>query len=478
MKQSINREQNSRGFVRVRIAPSPTGYPHIGTVYQALFNYAFAKKHSGKFIVRIEDTDRTRFVTGAEDVIFSSLDWFGLIEDESPRKDGGFGPYRQSERLALYHKYAEELISKGHAYFSYFPKKESGVKKDYSEGKKETEVTNPEENPPVTISEMMEKGDWVVRMRVPKKGVVAFRDEIRGEISFPVGEITEQVLIKSDGFPTYHLGVVVDDHLMEITDIVRGEEWISSTPKHILLYQYFGWDIPKFYHTPDLRNPDKSKLSKRQGHTNVNWYKDEGYLPEAILNFLALQGWSHPDEKEIFPLSEFISLFQLKDIKPVGPIFDLTKLTWMNQQYIQNLSVDQLKEKLLHFYKDNTNMQKLLMSPNRDKILELVRTRMTTLKEFEGLVHTFFESPDKSSFIDEHYAVAPKIKSLLEKIPDNEWNKDRIFQAMKSLMTETRSIRMPVFYVLFTGRPKGLPLPEVLELLKKEETLKRLEAVQ
>ncbi|MBP9719583.1 MAG: glutamate--tRNA ligase, partial [Candidatus Levybacteria bacterium] len=337
--------------VRTRIAPSPTGYPHIGTIYQALFNYAYAKKNGGKFIVRIEDTDQTRFVEGSEDVIFTSLDWVGLMEDESPRKGGDFGPYRQSERLSLYHEYAQKLLDLGFAYFSYYKKEDAGVKKDYSqklESEKEQDIVLPD--PPKTITEMISGQDWILRMKVPKNEQIIFHDEIRGDIIFDANQVTDQVLIKSDGFPTYHFAVVIDDHLMKISQILRAEEWISSTPKHILLYKYFGWDIPPIFHTATLRNPDKSKLSKRHGHTNVVWFQEEGYLPEAVLNFLALLGWTHPDEKEIFSLEEFISLFDFRDIRPVAPIFDLKKLDWMNGIYIrEQLTNQELHEGLMTY---------------------------------------------------------------------------------------------------------------------------------
>ncbi|MBA3724518.1 MAG: glutamate--tRNA ligase, partial [Candidatus Levybacteria bacterium] len=264
-------------MVRTRIAPSPTGYPHIGTIYQALFNYAFAHKHNGQFLVRIEDTDRARFVKGAEEVILDALDWFGLSEDESVRKVGKFGPYRQSERLAIYHKYAQELVDRDLAYFAYYLKADAGQKKDYTHNPStdsEKKIAETSETPPKTIEEMITRGDWILRMRVDKSREVVVHDEIRGEITFAPEQVTEQVILKSDGYPTYHLAAVVDDHEMGITHIVRGEEWISSAPKHVLLYQYFGWEVPLFFHTPLLRNPDKSKLSKRHGHTDVRWYQE------------------------------------------------------------------------------------------------------------------------------------------------------------------------------------------------------------
>lgn len=472
-------------MVRTRIAPSPTGYPHIGTVYQALFNFAYAKKYNGKFLIRIEDTDRTRFVEGAEDVIFQAIDWFGLTEDESTRKGGEQGPYRQSERLAIYHKYAQELVEKDLAYFAYYKKEDAGQKKDYSGGVSSARhVATSTEEQPKTIAEMIQRGDWILRMRTPKEKDTIVHDEIRGDIAFAPDQVTEQVLIKSDGYPTYHLAAVVDDHEMGVTHVVRGEEWISSAPKHVLLYQYFGWEIPKLYHTPTLRNPDKSKLSKRHGHTNVQWFQQEGYLPEAILNFLALMGWTHPEEKEIFSLEEFITMFDLKDIRQVGPIFDLTKLTWMNGEYIRAMQIEDLM-KVLHTYYTQTNPSVI---PDFDResidsrlrgndknmweIVSLAQTRITTLKEFYPLITHFL--PEASFYVttDEDKKIAEALKR--EFIHIQTWNKDTILEALRKVL-QTHSIRMPVLYTIITGQARGLPLPESLEILGKETTIARLE---
>ena len=456
--------------VRTRLAASPTGYPHIGTIYQALFDYVFAKKNKGQFLVRIEDTDRNRFIEGSETVIFESLDWFGLIEDESPRKDGEHAPYRQSERLSIYHKYAQTLLDKDKAYFSYLKKDESGTKKDYT--KKETLIEKTETNqiPPKNIAEMLTRDDWILRMRVPANTKITIKDEIRGEIEFDSSQVTEQVLLKSDGYPTYHLAAIVDDHLMEITHVIRAEEWLSSTPKHFLLYEYFGWEKPLFFHTPILRNPDKSKLSKRHGHTDIRWYRQEGYLPDAVLNFLALLGWSHPEEKEIFDLNEFIKLFDLKDIRPVAPIFDLTKLKWMNQQYIQMSSDTKLKGLILNF----SPIAKNISAKTLDKLIPLLKSRMETLSEFEKLTCIFFDNFKEAKFDKIDKLVASDLKNLLNDIDD--WNHVKIFEKMKVLMTKNK-IKMPVFYKIMTGYERGLPLPESLEILGIEKTLKRLEEV-
>lgn len=467
---------NDKTAYKTRIAPSPTGYPHIGTIYQALFNFAYAKRFGGKFLVRIEDTDRTRFVQGAEEVIFRSLDWFGLTEDESVRHEGKAGPYRQSERLEIYHRLAQELIDNDLAYFAYFPKETAGIKKDYTV-KQEAIKHVSEEKPPKTIQEMIARGDWILRMRVPKNTQIVVKDEIRGEIVFAPDQVTEQVLIKSDGFPTYHLAAVVDDHAMGITHVVRGEEWISSTPKHVLLYQYFGWNIPLFFHTPLLRNPDKSKLSKRHGHTSVTWYQQEGFLPQAILNFLALMGWTHPEEKEIFSLDEFISVFDLKDIRQVGPIFDLKKLLWLNGEYIRNMTPMQLGNLIQEYesnFGENAEDLQRIRPEDYEKLIVLAQSRISTLKEFFPLVAYFLPRTKCSAEDDTQKKI---VHSLLKSFTNvSEWTSANIFASLKPVLT-AYAIRMPVLYTIITGNERGLPLPESLEILGKEEILSRLREV-
>ena len=461
---------------RLRIAPSPTGYPHIGTIYQALFNYAYAHKHAGKFIVRIEDTDRNRLVEDAEKVIFSALDWFGLQENESPRKGGEFGPYRQSERLEVYHRYAQELLDKGYAFFDYYPKTEdTGKKKDYSSGQKILAEYESIPAQPKSIIEMLTTRDWVLRMKIPAQGSITVHDGVRGDITFDYQQVSKQILLKSDGYPTYHLAVVVDDHLMRISHILRAEEWISSLPKHVLLYQYFGWEMPEIYHTATLRNPDKSKLSKRHGHTNVNWFVEEGYLAQAVLNYLALLGWSHPEEKEIFSLQEFIVKFELKDIRPIAPIFDIAKLNWVNQQYIQNLSDKELVKVLRKYYETDQVMLDMINylendSVSKNSIWGLVKTRMSTLKEFKMLAGHF--SGDVPVFKnEENIKIARTLENKLIKIED--WTTDNILYSLKAVLQEY-NVKMPILYTIFTGQPKGLPLPESLVILGKSKTIARL----
>lgn len=462
-------------IVRVRIAPSPTGYPHIGTIYQALFNYAYAKKNQGQFIIRIEDTDRERFVEDAEQKIYHAIDWFSLQEDESPRKEGKYKPYRQSERLPLYKQYVDELIQKGYAYYCFCSK----------ERLEQVRHTLQQEKKPIMYdkhclklskaqvqSQLQANVSYVVRLNIPKDQQIVVKDEIRGEITFDSNTIDDQVLLKSDGFPTYHLAVVVDDHLMGITHVVRGEEWLPSTPKHVLLYQYFGWPKPLFFHTPTLRNPDKSKLSKRHGHTNVMWYQENGYLPEAILNFLALMGWGHPEGKEIFTLDEFISLVELSDIKAVGPIFDLQKLTWMNGNYIREKNDAELKKMLQGFY-NAYDKEFLSFFDNKhiDIYINLAKTRMKTLKDFKTLV-TKEEIPYK--YTEDDKKLAGKLHSALQEVSEEQWENTILLNTLKKFQKE-QNVSMKKIYTLLTGKEQGLPLLEKMIMIDgREKTLKNI----
>lgn len=454
--------------VRTRIAPSPTGEDiHIGNLYTALINYVFARKHNGAFILRIEDTDRTRFVPGAIEKIIQTVGDFGLSFDEGPGVGGEFGPYIQSERLGLYHKYADELVEKGKAYYCFCSKEQLEVLKANPQTQKvrHWDVCTDKNN-----KEKKEAGEpFVVRLRVLPDKRMWFHDLLRGEISINSNEIDDQVLLKSDGYPTYHLGVVVDDHLMEISHIIRAEEWISSTPKHVLLYEAFGWELPVFAHVPILRNPDKSKLSKRKNPVWASWYLQEGYLPEAVLNYLALMGWSHPEQKEIFSLEEFISVFDLKDVKPVGPAFDIAKLTWMNQQYIQNMYDQELVDRILSFYKDRDLDRALVTS-----LIPLLKTRMTTLKDFAVLTGYFFTPPVVKPRNEKEKEIIIDLREILSDVGD--WSEQGIFPALKTVL-DKHSVRMPVLYYLLTGEEKGLPLPQALAILGKAKTIQRLESI-
>ncbi len=467
--------------VRTRIAPSPTGFPHIGTLYQSLFDYAWAKRNNGQFLIRIEDTDRARFVEGAEEVIFEAHDWMGLSEDESSRKEGEFGPYRQSERLDIYKKYAEELIEKGHAYYCFCTKERlEKLRKDQMDNKqppmydRQCESLSSEE-----VAQKREAGEeHVVRMKIPRGEKITVHDGVRGDIEFDTSTIDDQVIMKSDGFPTYHLAVVVDDHLMKITDVIRGEEWVSSLPKHTLLYQYFGWEMPNHWHTAILRNPDKSKMGKRHGHTSVTWYQENGFLPEAVRNFLALLGWSHPDEKEVFSLDEFVQHFHPKDMKSVGPIFDVTKLEWLNGEYIRLMSEQELTERLYNFYQKHSDGEysKELIA----KTVPLVQTRIKTLREFDDYCRFFIQQPEEyEKDISGNGDIFNAIVLALQGI-DN-WKADAIGEALQKV-AQDKDMGFGKFFMLvriaLTGKKVTPPTNESMEILGKDECIRRFKNVK
>jgi glutamyl-tRNA synthetase len=366
----------------------------------------------------------------------------------------------------MYKKYALELIEKEQAYYCFCSKDQLEQLKSTSTTKRHWDVCTSKND-----SEKIAANDpYVIRLKVPQNKVIAFQDLIRGEITINSDQFDDQVLLKSDGYPTYHLAVVVDDHLMKISHIIRAEEWISSTPKHVLLYQAFTWELPVFVHVPILRNPDKSKLSKRKNPVWASWYLEEGYLPEAVLNYLALMGWGHPEGKEIFTIDELMKVFELKDIQAVGPVFDLAKLTWMNQQYIQNLSEAELTKKLLDFLGDRELDSKIL-----NKLLPLIKTRMQTLKEFDELTAFFFTDPLHIARSDVEKQIATTLEENLSKIAT--WSTENILEVMKSVLSEY-SVRMPVLYYLITGKEKGLPLPDSLAILGKEKTLQILQKIR
>lgn len=349
--------------VRTRVAPSPTGDPHVGTAYIALFNFVFARHHGGEFVLRIEDTDQVRSTPESEAMIFNALTWVGVEWDEGPDKGGDLGPYRQSERLHLYREHIDRLVEDGNAFYCFCtPDRLDKVRREQQKNGENPKydghccgLDNDDVAARVDAAE-----PHVVRMKVPADGNCTFKDLLRGSIDIPWSQVDMQVLMKSDGFPTYHLAVVVDDYHMGITHVLRGEEWISSMPKHQLLYQYFGWPMPEHAHLPLLRNPDQSKLSKRKNPTSLNYFRRVGYLPEALLNYLALMGWSMPDEREIFSRAEMIQAFDLNRISVGGPIFDLEKLNWMNGQYVRSLPKEELIDRITNWGINRENLSRLL----------------------------------------------------------------------------------------------------------------------
>ncbi|MDT8428848.1 MAG: glutamate--tRNA ligase [Pseudomonadales bacterium] len=323
---------------RTRIAPSPTGDPHVGTAYIALFNLCFARQQGGSFILRIEDTDQARSRAHSEQDILASLQWLGLNWDEGPDIGGNYGPYRQSERADIYREQVQVLLQKGKAFPCFCSAERLQAVRDQQLRDKQTPGYDGHclHLDRIEVETRQAKGEaHVIRMTVPQEGECCFQDMLRGEITIAWQQIDMQVLMKSDGLPTYHLANVVDDHLMQISHVIRGEEWINSTPKHLLLYQHFDWEPPRFCHMPLLRNPDKSKLSKRKNPTSINYYRDMGYLPEAIVNYLGMMGWTMPDGREKFTLAQMIADFDLSRVSLGGPVFDVAKLDWLNGKYIR-----------------------------------------------------------------------------------------------------------------------------------------------
>ncbi|HEX4839333.1 MAG TPA: glutamate--tRNA ligase, partial [Rhabdochlamydiaceae bacterium] len=371
--------------VRVRIAPSPTGDPHVGTAYMAIFNVIFAKHFGGKFILRIEDTDRTRSRPEYEKSIFDALHWAGITWDEGPDIGGPFGPYRQSERTEIYQQHCQQLLESGKAYKCFATPEELAEMREMSlkMGKRVGYDRRYRNLSPAEVAEREKAGQpFVIRLKVPLTGECIFEDGIKGRITSPWADIDDQVLLKSDGFPTYHLANVVDDHLMQISHVIRGDEWISSTPKHILLYESFGWTPPVYMHMPLLLGKDGKKLSKRRNPTSIFFYRDSGYLPEAFLNFMTLMGYSMPGDKEMYSVPEIIKEFDPKRIGVSGAFFDVQKLDWLNQQYlIKNVPDNKLWERI-HSWGFNDEFM--------SKLMPLCHTRIKTFGEFMELCSFFF----------------------------------------------------------------------------------------
>lgn len=460
-------------MVRTRIAPSPTGEDlHIGNLHTTLINWAFAKKHDGQFIVRIEDTDRERFIKGAEEKILKTIKDYALLYDEGPDIGGKSGPYRQSERLETYQIYAKELIEKKAAYYCFCTKER--LQKLREKQIKEKKIPRYDKHCLNNVKNPQQKVEnderYVIRLNVPEHKEIIFTDIIRGEIKFDSDNVDDQVLIKSDGYPTYHLAVVVDDHLMNITHVIRGEDWISSTPKHILLYDAFGWEKPQFAHTPLLRNADKSKLSKRKNPVWASWYLKQGYLPRAVLNYLALMGWSHPKQKEFFTMDEFIQVFDLKDMQAVGPVFDITKLEWLNGEHIRNLEPDDLGERISNFIGSGYDKEII------KKTIPLIRERIKKLTDYLPLCDFFFQQPQKYQVdLKSNKKLFSQIHDSLNKI--KEWRADEIGKVMQELAISEK-IKTSEFFMLLrvaiTGKKVSPPLNESMEILGKKECLKRI----
>ncbi|MCB9787317.1 MAG: glutamate--tRNA ligase [Deltaproteobacteria bacterium] len=469
---------NPTGPVRVRIAPSPTGDPHVGTAYVALFNLAFARKHGGQFILRIEDTDQTRSTGESEAAIFESLRWLGLGWDEGPDVGGPVGPYRQSERTAIYREHAERLIAQGQAYRCFATAEElDQMRATAREQRLATSYDRRYRDlPPAEVERRLAEGQpHVVRMKMPLDGQTRFQDALRGEISIDNREVDDQILMKSDGFPTYHLANVVDDHLMGITHVIRAEEWIPSTPKHVQLYRAFGWEPPAFAHLPLLRNADKSKISKRKNPVSLEYYQRAGILPEAMLNFLARMGFSLADEREKFALDDLVAELDLSRITTGGPVFDLAKLDWLNGLYLRELTPQQLVERLQGW---------LLGSDFLGRVAPLVQERIQRLEHFVTSTPFFFSD----DFPLEAEALVPKkrerkeayaaMKSVVEAVDGmRAFDTATLEQVLRAQCEATGFSARDLFMmvrVAITGRTATPPLFESMEVIGKARCQTRL----
>ena len=467
-------------MVRVRIAPSPTGDPHVGTAYIALFNIIFARHFKGKFILRIEDTDQKRSSPEYETNIYKALQWCGLSWDEGPDVGGPYGPYRQSERTEIYRKHAYELLERGQAYKCFATAQElaemreaaakQGLRTGYDRRYRNLSANE--------VREREEAGQpFVIRLKIPLTGECVFDDAIKGRITCPWADIDDQVLLKSDGFPTYHLANVVDDHLMKITHVIRGDEWMSSTPKHVYLYEAFGWQAPTFMHMPLLLGKDGKKLSKRKNPTSIFYFRDAGYLPEALMNFLTLMGYSMPDEKEKYSIDEIISSFDPKRIGTSGAFFDILKLDWLNQKYIiESISQEQLWKRIEQWSFHPAFMHKLI---------PLIHTRIKTFGDFFQLCDFFFIN-------DLHFTLdllLPKntqpetavclLQCLIWSLDDREdWSGESLekatHEAAEVFGVHHKKVIMPLLFATIMGKDHGPPLYDSVTLLGKDRTRVRM----
>ncbi len=469
--------------VRTRIAPSPTGDPHVGTAYVALFNYALARRHGGQFLLRIEDTDRQRSHPASERMIFEALHWLGLSWDEGPDVGGPVGPYRQSERAEIYRDHAQQLVRRGAAYRCFCSAERLTSLREEQKARKAAVLgydglcrrLEPEE-----AERRQAAGEaHVVRLAMPEEESMTVVDLLRGEVRFERPQMDDQVLVKSDGFPTYHLANVVDDHLMGITHVVRAEEWLSSLPKHVQLYRSFGWSAPTFCHLPLLRNPDRSKISKRKNPVSLNHYRRAGYLPEAMLNYLGLMGFAMPDGRDEFTLEEFVAEMDLEKVALGGPVFDLEKLTWFNGKYLRRLSPSELLARLRgHVLADDYLLQ----------VLPLVQERIDTLEAFSEYASFFFvgeltyDEAALAAMVPKGRTAAEVAKALGRLVdahvdPLVDWGATTFESALVAFGEATGWAPKETFMavrVALTGRAATPPLFETAAVLGKEICRRRL----
>lgn len=472
--------------IRTRFAPSPTGRMHVGNLRTALYAYLIAKHEGGDFILRIEDTDQERLVEGAVDIIYRTLAKTGLVHDEGPDKDGGVGPYVQSERQekGIYLEYAKKLIEKGEAYYCFCtPERLEGLKttvagKEIAQYDKHCANLSKEE-----VEENLKKGiPYVIRQNNPKEGTTTFHDEIYGDITVDNSELDDMVLIKSDGYPTYNFANVVDDHLMGITHVVRGNEYLSSSPKYNRLYEAFGWEVPVYVHCPLITNEEHQKLSKRSGHSSYEDLVEQGYLTEAIVNFVALLGWSPEDNREIFSLEELVEVFDYRHMSKAPAVFDMVKLAWMNGEYLKKMDLEDFLPLATPYLKEVITKELDLR-----KIAELVKTRIELLPQIKDHIDFFEELPDYDVAIYTHKKMKTNsenslevLKEILEVLKDfNDWTveglHDKIMEYIKEKGIKNGQGLWPIRTAVSGKQSSPGGAFEIMDILGKDESLRRIQ---
>ena len=487
--------------VRVRFAPSPTGFVHIGSLRTALYNYLFAKKMGGKYILRVEDTDRTRLVDGAIENMLNAMKWAGVNHDEGVMLDdngnvvqkGEYGPYIQSERLDIYKKYIQELLDNGKAYYCFCTKERLDEVREKQKEAGETprydghcrDLTQEEIDAKIAAGE-----PYVIRLRLPENHVIKFTDLVRGETEFNTNDLDDQVLIKTDGFPTYHFAVVVDDHLMKITHVIRGEEWVSSTPKHVYLYEAFGWEAPKFVHLPNILNKEKKKLSKRQGDVAVEDFKKKGYLPEGLVNYVALVGWSPEENKEIFSMEELEQAFSIERVSKSGGVFDTEKLNWVNQHYMKDADDAMLTDLSIPFLVEAGFVTEEEAKEKYDFLkgmVSVLKEKLQYVKEITDHASIFFgdtvelETEECGEFLKlEH--IPTLVDALIEKLSNMEVLDEASAKAMLKEIQKEHGIKGKNLFmgsrISLTGQMHGPDLNKIMEVIGKETCLNRLNYVK
>lgn len=485
--------------MRTRFPPSPTGFLHLGSLRTALFAWLVAKQTNGVFTLRIEDTDRAREVPGAVKNIVSTLQWAGIPPDEGVMLDtkgeltekGSFGPYHQSERLPIYREHVQKLLDSGHAYHCFCTSERLEQMRKIQEQRRQAPMYDRMcvDLPKEEVEERINKGEkYVIRMKIPREETIEYEDLIYGKLSFKGHTIDDQVLVKSDGFPTYHLAHVVDDHLMKTDLVNRGEEWLSSLPKHILLFRFFGWISPKYAHVPLLLNKDRSKLSKRQNDVAAEDYKEKGYLPEAMMNFLALLGWNPGTEQEIFSLEELIKAFSLDRVQKSGAVFDIEKLDWVQGQWIRRMPKEEFEERIRPFVAEA--FPEAAKDPRFAERASLVQDRVLFFKDAPAMLKFFYEppkpameliaNPKQKIEVDQVPTILGLIRKALEAIPEKEWSHDSIKNVLEKEIISSGLKKGQILWPLramLTGQEFSPGAYEVAAALGKKETLERLQKV-